>query len=94
MCVDVRANHKSNDVEKRHPGVLGQEFLRKRQGQRGGDPADLHNRQKPSPDRCPHLMEGPRTGDDGHRGEIDGVLDGRDLANSQRQSRSETRGRC
>lgn len=73
--VDVGADDKGDDVEERHPRLLGQELLRERQGQRRGDPADLHDRHEAGPDGRAHLVEGPRAGDDGHGDEIDGVLD-------------------
>lgn len=74
--VDVGTNDEGNDVEEGHPCLLRQELLGKGQGQRRGAPADLHNRQQASANSSTDLVEGAGTGDDGHSGEIDGVLDG------------------
>ena len=77
--VDVRADDKGDDVEERHPHLLGQELLSKGQGDRGRDPRDLHDGHEAGADRRPDLVEGLCAGDDGHRDEVDGVLDWRDL---------------
>lgn len=77
--VDVGSNEKRDDVEERHPGVLGQEFLGKGQSQWGCDPADFHDGHETGLDGGADLVEGARTGDDGHRGQVDCVLDGGDL---------------
>lgn len=74
MGVDVGANDKGHDVEERYPCVLGQEFLRKGQRDRTGDPADSHDWYETSTDGRTDLVPIARTGDDGHGGQIDGVL--------------------
>lgn len=51
--------------------MLGEELLGKRQGQRRGDPADLHDGHEPGPDGGSHLMECSGAGDDCHRNQID-----------------------
>lgn len=77
--VDIGSNEETDDVEERHPGVLGQELLGKGQGQWGGDPADLHDGQEAGLDGGANLVEGARASNDGHRGQVDAVLDGGDL---------------
>lgn len=77
--VDVGSNEEADDVEERHPGVLGQELLRKGQRQRRGHPADLHDGEEAGADGRADLVQSPCTGDDGHRRQIHGVLDGGDL---------------
>lgn len=79
MRIDIRPNDKGHDVEKRHPGLLRQELLRKRQAQRGGDPADFHDGHEARADGGSDLMQGSRARDHGHAGEVDGVLNRRDL---------------
>lgn len=81
--VDVGADEEGDNVEEWHPGVLGQELLGKSQRQRGGDPADLHDGHETGLDGGANLVEGTGAGDDGHRGEVDGVLDGGDLGASR-----------
>ena len=77
--VDIGPNHKAHDVEERHPGVLGKELLRKGKGQRRSDPANLHDGHEASAHGSADLVDGARPGDNGHGGEVDGVLDGGDL---------------
>ena len=77
--VDVSADDERDDVEERHPGLFRQEHLRERQRERAGDPADAHDGQEAGADGGADLMPGARAGDDGHRGEVDGVLDWGDL---------------
>lgn len=79
MRIDIRADDKSDDVEKRHPGVLGQELLREREGEWGGDPADFHDGHEAGTDGGADLVEGTGAGDEGHGDEVDCILDGRDL---------------
>ena len=79
MGVDIGSNHKAHDVEERHPGVFGEELLRKGKGQRRSDPANLHDGHEASAHGSADLVDGARTGDDTHGGEVDDVLDGRDL---------------
>lgn len=79
VCVDVGADDEADDVEEGHPGGLGQELLGK--GQRDGrdDPADLHDGHEAGLDGCADLVECAGAGDEGHGGQVDAVLDGRDL---------------
>ena len=77
--VDVGSDEETNDVEERHPGVLGQELLRKGQCQRRGHPADLHDGEEAGADGRADLVQSPCSGDDGHRRQIHGVLDRGDL---------------
>lgn len=77
--VDVGADEETDDVEERHPGVLGEELLGEGQGQRGGNPANLHDGHEAGLDGGADLVEGARAGDDGHRRKVDAVLDGGDL---------------
>ena len=79
MGVDIGSNHKAHDVEERHPGVFGEELLRKGKGQRRSHPANLHDGHEASAHGSADLVDGARTGDDTHGGEVDDVLDGRDL---------------
>lgn len=75
MRVDVRANHKSNDVEERYPDLLWQKLLRESKGYGGSDPRDLHHGHKAGTNSGADLMEGFGAGNDGHGDEIDGILD-------------------
>lgn len=59
--------------------MLREEFLGECQGQRGGDPADLHDGQEAGLHGGLNLVECSRTGYDCHRGEVDGILDWGDL---------------
>jgi hypothetical protein len=77
--VDVCADDEANDVEKGHPGGLGQELLGKSQRDGGDDPADLHDGPETSLDGCADLVECTGAGNEGHRDEVDAVLDGGDL---------------
>lgn len=79
VSIDVGTNDKADDVEERHPGLLGQELLGKGQCQRRGAPADLHDRQQAGANSGADLMNGAGSGDQGHCREVDGVLNGRDL---------------
>ena len=78
MGVDIGPDEETENVEERNPGMLGQELLGKRQRQRGGDPADLHDGHEAGLDGGANLVDGARAGDDGHGGEVDAVLDGGD----------------
>ena len=80
--VDIGSNHKAHDVEERHPGVFGEELLRKGKGQRRSDPANLHDRHEASAHGSADLVDGARPGDDSHGGEVDDVLNGGDLDES------------
>lgn len=77
--VDIGSNEEPNNVEEGHPGVLGEEFLGKGQGQRRGDPADLHDRHETGLDGRANLVEGAGSGNDGHGSQVDDILDRRDL---------------
>ena len=59
--------------------MLRQEFLSECQGQRRGDPADLHDGHKARSNSSPDLVECPGAGDDGHGGKVDRILNWRDL---------------
>ena len=59
--------------------MLGKELLRESQRDRRGDPADFHHGHEASSDCGSDLVESPRPGNDGHGGEVDGVLDWGDL---------------
>jgi len=78
VCVDVRPDNERNNVEEWHPRFLWQELLRKRQRKRRGNPADLHDWPETGSDGRADLVEGACTSDDGHGGQVDGVLDRRD----------------
>lgn len=77
--VDIGTDNKADQVEERHPGVLGKELLRKGKGQRRGDPANLHDGHDTSAHGSANLVDVPRTGDDTHGREVDDILDGSDL---------------
>ena len=79
MCIDVRPNDEPNEVEERHPSLVGQEGLCERESQRGCDPGDFHDGHEACADGGADLMEGACAGDDGHGGQVDHILDGRDL---------------
>lgn len=68
MRIDVRPDHKPDEVEERHPRLVGQECLRKGEGEWGGDPGDLHDGHEACADGGADLMEGAGAGDDGHAG--------------------------
>ena len=85
MRVDVCPNHERHDIEERDPCILREKFLGKRQCQGRGDPTDFHDWHEPSSDSGAHLMECPGASDDCHRDEVDGILNGRNLANIFRQ---------
>ena len=76
MRVDICPNDKSDNVEERYPDLLREELLRKSQGNRGDDPADLHDRHEAGLDGGAYLVESARACNDGHGNEIDCVLDG------------------
>ena len=79
MRIDVGANNKRNDIEERHPSLLGQELLRKSQSQWRGDPADLHDGHEASSDGGTNLMERSSAGNESHGRQVDHVLDGCNL---------------
>lgn len=74
--VDVGSDEEPDDVEEWHPGVLREELLGEGKRQRRGDPADLHDREEASLDGGADLVEGTRASDNGHRRQVDDVLDG------------------
>jgi hypothetical protein len=78
--IDIGSDDEGDDIEERHPGVLGKELLRKGKGERGSDPADLHDGPETSFPGRMNLMNCLCTGDDGHRDEVHAVLDGSNLA--------------
>lgn len=77
--VDVGADNEPDNVEERYPGLLRKELLRKGKRNWRRDPGYFHNRHKTRTDSGPDLMEGPRSGYDGHRDKVHRVLDRRDL---------------
>ena len=77
--VDIRPDDEGDEVEERHPGVLGQELLRKGEAQRRCDPADLCDGPKARFPGGMDLVDGLGAGDDGHRDQIHCVLDRRNL---------------
>ena len=79
LRINPGANDKGNDIEERHPGMLRQELLGKRQCQWRDDPADFHDGHEAGSDGRSDLVEGPGPSDDGHGGEVDRVLDRSDL---------------
>ena len=79
LRVNPGANDKGHEIEKRYPSLLRQELLGKRQCQGRYDPADFHDGHEASSDGRSDLVEGPGTGDDGHGGEVDCILDRCDL---------------
>ena len=91
MGVDVGSNEESNNVEEGHPGVLREELLSEGQAQGRGDPADLHNGHEASLNGSANLVDGARTGDNGHGGEVDAVLNGGDLGKRGDVSRCQVR---
>jgi hypothetical protein len=78
--VDVCANDERDNVEERHPRLLWEELLGKREADGRRDPADLHDGPEAGLDCCSNLVEGARAGDDGHGDEVNAVLDRRDLS--------------
>ena len=66
MRIDISPDDKSDNIEERNPSLLRQELLRKRQGERGRDPADFHDGQEAGFYGGADLMEGAGAGDDGH----------------------------
>jgi hypothetical protein len=79
LRVDPRADDEGEDVEKGHPCVLGEELLGERQCQWRGDPADFHDGHEAGSDGRSDLVEGSGSGNDGHGGEVDAILDRSDL---------------
>ena len=77
--VDICTDDESDDVEERHPGVLGEELLRKGEADGARDPRDLHDLPEADLDGGADLVVCPCAGDEGHGGQVDGVLDGGDL---------------
>lgn len=75
MRIDVCTDDESNDIEERYPGLLGEELLREGKCERGGDPANSHDRPESSADGSADLVPGAGPSDEGHAGEVDGVLD-------------------
>lgn len=79
VSIDVSTNDEADDVEEGHPCLLGQELLCESQSQGRGAPADLHDGEEASTNGGADLVESTGASDDGHGGEVDGVLDRRDL---------------
>lgn len=68
MRINVRPNHKPDQIEKRHPRLLRQEGLRKGERDWGGDPGDFHHGHETRTHGGADLVEGARACDDGHGG--------------------------
>ena len=79
MGVDIGTDGERNYIEERHPGLLGKELLREGKCDWGGDPADSHHGPETSADGGANLVPGAGAGDEGHAGQVDGVLDWCDL---------------
>ena len=77
--IDVGSDDECDDVEEGNPGMLRKELLRKGEGERGSDPADLHDRHETSFPGRMDLMNCLCASDNGHRDEVDTVLDGGNL---------------
>ena len=73
--VDVGADDKGNDIEKRDPGLLGKELLGKCQADGRGDPADAHNLPEADLDGSANLMICPSASNERHGNKVDGILD-------------------
>ena len=86
VCVDVGSNYEADDVEEGYPGGLGQELLGERQRDGGDDPADLHDGHEAGLDGCADLVECAGAGNQSHGGQVDAVLDGRDLGGLARRT--------
>lgn len=79
VCVDVGADNKGNNVEEGHPGLLGQELLSKGERQGRSAPADFHDGKQSSTNGGANLVESASACDDSHGGQVDGVLNWRNL---------------
>lgn len=77
--VDISADEEGNCVEEWNPGMLGEEFLSKGQGERGGDPANFHDGPEAGTDSGTDLVPRSSAGDHSHGCQIDRVLDGSNL---------------
>ena len=66
LRVDPGSDDESDDVEERHPCMLGEKFLSEGQSQWGGDPADFHDGHESGSYGGSDLMESSGAGDDGH----------------------------
>lgn len=64
--IDIRAHHKGQHVEERHPRLLREEGLRERQSHGRADPRDAHDGPEAGADGGAHLVEGAGAGDEGH----------------------------
>jgi len=82
MGVDVCADDEANNVEEGHPCVLGQELLGKGQRYGRNNPADLHDGPEACLDRSLDLVECAGASNECHGGQVDAVLDRRDLGES------------
>jgi len=70
-CVDICSNQERDDIEEWNPGVLGQELLREGKTERGGDPADLHDRQETGLPGRMDLVDGLCAGNESHEDQVD-----------------------
>ena len=71
-------NAERHNIKERHPRLLGQELLRECQCDGARDPGYLHDRHEAGAHGGADLMPCSCACDDGHGGEVDGVLDGSD----------------
>lgn len=79
LGIDVGADEEADNVEEWDPGLLGEELLRKRERDGGGDPGHLHDWHESCLPGRVDRVDVARAVDDGHRGQVDAVLDWRNL---------------
>lgn len=79
LGVDVGADDETDNVEEGDPGLLGEELLREGERDRGGDPGYLHDWHESGLPCRVDRVDVARAVDDGHRGQVDTVLDWRNL---------------
>lgn len=80
--VDVSSDKERDKVKEWHPRLLGQEVLGKSKREWRSHPADFHDGQETGADGRADLMESAGACDDGHGGQVDSVLDRRDLGDT------------
>ena len=68
MRIDIRADHKADEVEERHPRLLREEGLREGECEWRRDPGDFHDGHEAGAHGGADLVEGAGAGDDGHGG--------------------------
>lgn len=79
MGIDVGADNEADNVKEWHPCLFWEELLRECERKRRDDPADFHHAEETSLDRSLDLVESARTSNEGHRRQINDVLNWRDL---------------